>query len=79
VIFLYERNFFDNEYEDNEDFSEDDDDLMYVVTKKRGRKTTGSIFHQNVILMKKLLKTINVSIQSNVRFIKNNHFRVLSF
>ena len=74
---LYERNFFDDEYD--EDFSEDDDDLMDVVTKKRSRKTTGSIFNQNVNLMKKLLKMINVRIQSNVRFLKNNHFRVLSF
>ena len=32
---LYERNFFDNEYDDDEDFSEDDDDLMDIITKKR--------------------------------------------
>jgi hypothetical protein len=77
---FYERNYFDDEYDDDEDFSEnDDEDLNAVVLKKKSRQTAGSRTYQNVILIKTLLKMINKKVQNNVKFADNKSFNVFSF
>ena len=76
---IYERTYFDN-YDDDEDFSEnDDEDINAVVMKKKSRQTAGSITNQNVILINRLLKMINKNVQNNVNFSENNCFNVFSF
>ena len=75
----YDRGYFDDDYDDDEEFSEDDDiDVTNIKWEKKERITNGSKTNQNLILILKLLKRINFNIQKNAKFSENN-FSVDSF